>query len=167
MFLISHLSISSCSRSVSCVGSPGSTQCRLQCINSYVAVEKAPYSCSSLPCPAWTQGGRRCYVCSDSCQLLEQLHRPTSGDLLRTMTCDPHCDKIVVTSDGPAAIWQSKRTGLFHLVGEHNGRPAFQNLASKEYLYYTVKGAEWLVGPNFRKQKAGMYPFNVDIIALL
>ena len=143
------------SRSVSCVGSPGSTQCRLHCMKNYVAVEETPYSCSSLPCPAWTPGGKKCYVCSDSCKQFEQLHHPAPGDLLRTMTCDQHCDKIVVTSDGSAAIWQSKRIGLFQFVGEHNGRPAYLNMASKEYLYYTVSGAEWLVGPDFRKQKAG------------
>ena len=124
-------------------------------MKNYVAVEETPYSCSSLPCPAWTPGGKKCYVCSDSCKQFEQLHHPAPGDLLRTMTCDQHCDKIVVTSDGSAAIWQSKRIGLFQFVGEHNGRPAYLNMASKEYLYYTVSGAEWLVGPDFRKQKAG------------
>jgi hypothetical protein len=56
---------------------------------------------------------------------------------------------------GQAAVWQNKRTGLFTFLGEHNGRPAYQNNATKEYLYYTFTGAEWLVGPDFRKPQAG------------
>ena len=31
----------------------------------------------------------------------------------------------------------------------------YQNNATKEYLYYTFTGAEWLVGPDFRKPHAG------------
>jgi hypothetical protein len=56
---------------------------------------------------------------------------------------------------GQAAVWQNKRTGLFRFLGEHNGRPVYQNNATKEYLYYTFTGAEWLVGPDFRKPHAG------------
>jgi hypothetical protein len=52
-------------------------------------------------------------------------------------------------------VWQNKRTGLFRFLGEHNGRPVYQNNATKEYLYYTFTGAEWLVGPDFRKPHAG------------
>jgi hypothetical protein len=53
-------------------------------------------------------------------------------------------------------VWQNKRTGLFRFLGEHNGRPVYQNNATKEYLYYTFTGAEWLVGPDFRKPHAGI-----------
>ena len=31
----------------------------------------------------------------------------------------------------------------------------YQNNATKEHLYYTFTGAEWLVGPDFRKPHAG------------
>ena len=31
----------------------------------------------------------------------------------------------------------------------------YQNNATKEHLYYTISGAEWLVGPDFRKPHAG------------
>ena len=40
-----------------------------------------------------------------------------------------------------AAVWQNKRTGIFRFIGEHNGRPVYQNNATKEYLYYTFTGA--------------------------
>ena len=65
---LDHMSSIQYARSVYCTGSPGYTQCKLHCVNSYVAVEDTSYSCSSLPCPAWTPQGRRCYVCSESCQ---------------------------------------------------------------------------------------------------
>ena len=143
-------------RSVYCTGAPSYTQCKLHCSNNYVAVEESSYSCSSLPCPAWKPDNKHCYVCGDNCDQFHALHHPKPGDLLRTMTCDHHCDKIVVTSDKEAAVWQSKRIGMFRFVGEHNSRPAYRNQASKEYLYYTTTGAEWLIGPDFTKQKAGI-----------
>ena len=63
---------------------------------------------------------------------------------------------MIVNSDGAAAIWQNKRTGLFTFLGEHNGRPVYQNNATKEFLFYTFTGSEWLVGPDFRKPHAGI-----------
>ena len=62
---------------------------------------------------------------------------------------------FILYATGQAAVWQNKRTGLFTFMGEHNGRPVYQNNATKEYLYYTFTGAEWLVGPDFRKPHAG------------
>ena len=46
--------------------------------------------------------------------------------------------------------------GLFKFIGEHNGRPVYQNNATKEFLFYTTVGSEWLVGPDFRKPHAGI-----------
>ena len=37
----------------------------------------------------------------------------------------------------------------------HCNCQVYQNNATKEYLYYTFTGAEWLVGPDFRKPHAG------------
>ena len=108
-----------------------------------------------LPCRAWRPEGKKCYICSKKCQDFRGLSEPRARDLLDSLTCDPDCEKIVVTSSGPAAVWQNKRTGLFSFIGEHNGRPTYQNNATKEHLYYTFTGAEWLVGPDFRKPHAG------------
>ena len=80
----------------------------------------------------------------------------TPSRLLGSLGCDPDCTQMVVTSRGGAAVWQNKRTGLFTFRGEHNGRPVYQNNATKEFLYYTFTGAEWLVGPDFRKPHAGI-----------
>ena len=118
-------------------------------------MEEEPYKCTMMPCRAWTSENRRCYICSQNCKKFSNIHEPAPSDLLNSLTCDPDCDRMVVTSAGPAAVWQNKRTGLFRFVGEHNGRPAYQNNATKEYLYYTFTGAEWLVGPDFRKPHAG------------
>ena len=79
-----------------------------------------------------------------------------SDALLSSLNCAGSCDRIVVNSDGPAAVWQNKRTGLFKFIGEHNGRPVYQNNATKEFLFYTTVGSEWLVGPDFRKPHAGI-----------
>ena len=76
---------------------------------------------------------------------------------MSTLQCS--CHKIIVGSRGPAAIWQNKRTGLFTFLGEHNERPVFQNKATKEYLFFTFTGSEWLVGPDFRKPHAGIQVF--------
>ena len=108
-----------------------------------------------LPCRAWRPEGKKCYICNKNCDDFRGLSEPRPRDLLESLTCDPDCNKIVVTSSGPAAVWQNKRTGLFKFIGEHNGRPTYQNNATKEYLYYTFTGAEWLVGPDFRKPHAG------------
>ena len=40
----------------------------------------------------------------------------------------------------------------------------YQNNATKEHLYYTFTGAEWLVGPDFRKPHAGN---NADLFAIV
>ncbi len=79
-----------------------------------------------------------------------------SSALLSALGCAGSCDQVIVNSDGPAAIWQNKRTGLFTFLGEHNGRPVYQNNATKEFLFYTFTGSEWLVGPDFRKPHAGI-----------
>jgi len=146
-------------RSVSCSGTPGATECKLHCIQNYAAVEESMYKCDMMPCRAWTPEGKKCYICSSNCDDFGEIHNPAPSDLLETLTCDPDCDKMTVTSEGLAAVWQNKRTGLFEFVGEHNGRPAYQNNATKEYLYYTFTGAEWLVGPDFRKPHAGIQVF--------
>ena len=145
-------------RSVSCTGGGGggqATACRLHCIQNYVAVERGQYRCGMMPCREWTTDGKRCYICDQACDSFNELRSPSPSDLLRSLTCDADCDRIVVTSDGPAAVWQNKRTGLFVFLGEHNGRPVYQNNATREYLYFTFTGAEWLVGPDFKKPHAG------------
>ena len=109
-----------------------------------------------MPCRQWSPENKQCYICSSNCAKFNDIHDPAPRDLLDTLTCDRDCDKMVVTSYGSAAVWQNKRTGLFSFIGEHNGRPTYQNNATKEYLYYTFTGAEWLVGPDFRKPHAGM-----------
>merc|ERR1712203_927945 len=50
----------------------------------------------------------------------------------------------------------------FFFYGEHNGRPVYQNNATKEFLFYTTGGSEWLVGPDFRKPHAGIQVFGND-----
>jgi len=87
---------------------------------------------------------------------------PRSSALLAKLGCTASCDKILVHSDGNAAIWQNKRTGLFSFIGEHNGRPVYQNNATKEFLFYTFTGSEWLVGPDFRKPHAGIQMYGND-----
>jgi len=146
-------------RSVTCSGTPGSTSCKLHCIQSYVAVEERRYSCDAMPCRSWTIEDKKCYICSQECDKFKSLSEPEPSSLLGSLTCDTDCDKIVVTSSGLAAVWQNKRTGLFTFLGEHNGRPVYQNNVTKEYLYYTTTGAEWLVGPDFRKPHAGIQVF--------
>ena len=111
--------------------------------------------CDMMPCRQWSPENKQCYICSSNCARFNDIHEPAPRDLLATLTCDRDCDKMVVTSHGAAAVWQNKRTGLFSFIGEHNGRPTYQNNATKEYLYYTFTGAEWLVGPDFRKPHAG------------
>lgn len=116
-----------------------------------------------MPCRAWTPEGKQCYICNKNCDTFRGLSQPGARDLLDSLTCDPDCDRIVVTSSGPAAVWQNKRTGLFKFIGEHNGRPTYQNNATKEHLYYTFTGAEWLVGPDFRKPHAGHDTFQYSL----
>ena len=66
-----------------------------------------------LPCRAWRPEGKKCYICNKNCEDFRGLSEPRPRDLLDSLTCDPDCEKIVVTSSGPAAVWQNKRTGLF------------------------------------------------------
>jgi len=149
-------------RSVSCTGGPEETVCSMQCIQNYIAVERSKQTCRDMPCRAWTSEGRQCYFCDQNCTELAEFKDPQPRDLLRKLTCDEDCEQIVVTSSGSAAVWQNKRTGLFTFIGEHNGRPVYQNNATKEYLYYTFTGAEWLVGPDFKKPHAGIQVFQND-----
>jgi len=146
-------------RSVTCEGTSEETVCSMQCIHNYIAVEQSKHTCRDMPCRAWTSEGRQCYFCDHNCTQLAESKEPTPQDLIKKMSCDEDCTQIVVTSDGMAAVWQNKRTGLFTFIGEHNGRPVYQNNATKEYLYYTFTGAEWLVGPDFRKPHAGIQVF--------
>jgi len=149
-------------RSVVCRGNSKETTCKLRCLLNYVAVEKKEYSCTNMPCKSWTISDKKCYMCDRNCEQFHNHHRPAVSDLLKSMSCDPDCDKIVVTSSKGAGVWQNKRTGLFDLVGEHNGRPVYQKNATKEYLYYSDKGAEWLVGPDFKTTHGGIQLFNND-----
>ena len=66
-----------------------------------------------LPCRAWRPEGKKCYICNKNCDDFRGLSEPRPRDLLESLTCDPDCEKIVVSSSGPAAVWQNKRTGLF------------------------------------------------------
>ena len=143
-------------RSVSCNGDATQTNCVLSCIRDYVAVESDPYKCQRPPCPQWTLGDAQCFICDQECARLHKVANPRSDALLSQLGCDGSCDKIIVKSNGPAAVWQNKRTGLFAFLGEHNKRPVYQNNATKEFLFYTTVGSEWLVGPDFRKPHAGI-----------
>jgi len=147
-------------RSVVCSGDSKETECRLRCILNYVAVEQEVYKCDSLPCRAWSIENKRCYRCQSNCTEFQKTHQPDVSDMLRTMSCDPDCDKIVITSSKGAGVWQNKRTGLFTFIGEHNGRPVYQKNSTREYLYYSNKGAEWLVGPDFKTANGGIQVFN-------
>ncbi len=149
-------------RSVSCTSDSQGTSCKLTCIRDYIAVESAPYSCSAQPCPAWSLGDARCFMCDQKCEKLHSVANPRSSALLAALGCDKACDKVIVNSDGAAAVWQNKRTGLFEFLGEHNGRPVYQNDATKEFLFYTFTGSEWLVGPDFRKPHAGIQVYGND-----
>jgi len=149
-------------RSVVCSGDSKETECKLRCILNYVAVEEELYKCSSLPCRAWSIENKKCYMCQNNCTDLQKHHNPGVRDLLETMSCDPDCDKIVITSSKGAGVWQNKRTGLFQFIGEHSGRPVYQKNATREYLYYSSRGAEWLVGPDFKTAHGGIQVFNND-----
>ena len=81
------------------------------------------YRCDMMPCRPWTPDGKRCYICGQNCDKFSSVNDPNPRDLLESLTCDRDCDKMLVTSSGPAAVWQNKRTGLFSFIGEHNGRP--------------------------------------------
>lgn len=87
---------------------------------------------------------------------MHAVKNPHSDALLTSLGCSDGCSNVLVNSDGNAAVWQNKRTGLFKFKGEHNGRPVYQNNATKEFLFYTFTGSEWLVGPDFRKPHAGI-----------
>eukprot|EP00092_Neocalanus_flemingeri_P026458 GFUD01028679.1.p1 GENE.GFUD01028679.1~~GFUD01028679.1.p1 ORF type:complete len:473 (-),score=118.91 GFUD01028679.1:9-1427(-) len=149
-------------RSVVCSGDSSETECKLRCILNYVAVEEELYKCASLPCRAWTIENKKCYRCQSNCSQFQHHHNPAVSDMLETMSCDPDCDKMVVTSSKGAGVWQNKRTGLFQFIGEHSGRPVYQKNSTKEYLYYSTKGAEWLVGPDFKTTHGGIQVFKND-----
>jgi len=149
-------------RSVVCSGDPSYTACKLRCILNYVAVEEEQYKCTSLPCRAWSISNKNCFMCQANCSQFQQHHNPAVSDILQTMSCDPDCARVVVTSNKGAAVWQNKRTGLFQFIGEHNGRPVYQKNSTKEYLYYSTRGAEWLVGPDFKRAHGGIQVFNND-----
>lgn len=149
-------------RSVSCAGDSQETNCYLSCIRDYIAVESEPYRCRKPPCQAWTLGDAQCFICDQSCATLHAVDSPRSDALLSSLKCAGSCDRIVVNSNGPAAVWQNKRTGLFKFIGEHNRRPVYQNNATKEFLFYTTVGSEWLVGPDFRKPHAGIQIYGND-----
>jgi hypothetical protein len=144
-------------RSVACVGDAATgTTCKLTCIRDYIGVESKPYKCDKMPCPAWNLGDAKCFMCDKKCENLHAVSNPRSSALLSKLSCSPTCDNVLVNSDGNAAIWQNKRTGLFKFIGEHNGRPVYQNNATMEFLFYTFTGSEWLVGPDFRQPHAGI-----------
>lgn len=149
-------------RSVSCTGDSQGTYCQLSCIRDYIAVERNPYSCTRPPCHAWSLGDAQCFMCDQTCARLHAVGNPRSDSLLTALNCFDACDRVIVNSNGPAAVWQNKRTGLFKFMGEHNGRPVYQNNATKEFLFYTFVGSEWLVGPDFRKPHAGIQVFGND-----
>ena len=155
-----HWEITLHARSVSCTGDSQSTQCQLSCIRDYIAVESSPYRCTKPPCRAWTLADAHCFMCDKMCGEMHDVQNPEPDALVTTLTCS--CDKIIVASSGRAAIWQNKRTGLFSFSGEHNGRPVYQNKATKEYLFYTMTGSQWLVGPDFRKPHAGIQVLGND-----
>ena len=138
-------------------GNSGSTDCKLSCIRDYIAVEETPYRCTKPPCRVWDLGNSKCFMCDKKCDRLHQIANPHSDALVNTLQCS--CSQIIVDSRGKAAIWQNKRTGLFTFLGEHNERPVFQNKATKEFLFFTFTGSEWLVGPDFRKPHAGIQVF--------
>jgi len=146
-------------QSVSCTGNTQKTECEMHCIQDYVAVEKQKYTCTEMPCRAWTTDEKECFFCDQNCTMLAETRDPKPGDLLKKLSCDMDCTQIAVTSMGKAAVWQNKRTGVFTFLGEHNGRPVYKNNATDEYLYYTFTGAEWLVGPDYRKPHAGIQVF--------
>ena len=85
---------------MSCTGDSMHTECMLQCIQNYVAVEQARYTCRTQPCRAWTTEGRQCYICDQNCTQLAALADPAPADLLGSLSCDRDCDQIVVTSEG-------------------------------------------------------------------
>jgi len=155
-----HWEVTPNARSVTCTGDSTHTQCELSCIRDYIAVEKSPYKCMKQPCDKWTLQDSHCFMCDKKCDELHELHKPQPKDLVKTLTCK--CDQIIVSSDSKAAIWQNKRTGLFYFYGEHNGRPVYRNKATKEFLFYTLSGSQWLVGPDFRKPHAGIQVLGND-----
>jgi len=155
-----HWEITPNARSVTCTGDSSSTQCKMSCIRDYIAVESSPYTCTKPPCRKWELQDSHCFMCDQKCSELGDPHDPNPRDLIKILGCK--CDQIMVTSDGNAAIWQNKRTGLFFFYGEHNGRPVYRNKATKEYLFFTLSGSQWLVGPDFRKPHAGIQVLGND-----
>lgn len=143
-------------RSVSCWGNSRVSECRLQCVTDYISVEDSQYSCSSIPCRSWSLADKQCYRCDTNCSQLSSHTDPSPGDLLMSLGCDRDCEDLVVTSSAGAAIWQSKRTGKFSLVGEHRGKPLYQKNSTKEFLYFGDRGTEWLVGPDFTQSHGGL-----------
>jgi len=154
-----HWSRVKLARSVSCTGNTQSTKCEMHCIQDYVAVEKEKYMCTEMPCRAWSTDEKDCFFCDQNCTQMAETNDPRPEDLLEKLSCDRDCTSIVVGSEGKAAVWQNKRTGIFTFIGEHNGRPVYMNNATGEHLYYTFTGAEWLVGPDYRKPHAGIQVF--------
>eukprot|EP00096_Caligus_rogercresseyi_P016262 TRINITY_DN8850_c0_g1_i1.p1 TRINITY_DN8850_c0_g1~~TRINITY_DN8850_c0_g1_i1.p1 ORF type:complete len:490 (-),score=121.00 TRINITY_DN8850_c0_g1_i1:86-1555(-) len=144
-------------RSVSCNGDSSKTVCRIACINDYIPVEREPYVCNNSPCNPWTLGESRCYMCYDKCKELHGSQKdPSPGAIIESLGCSPKCTDVLVTSNGKAAIWQNKRIGRFSFIGEHNSRPVYKNNATKEFLFFSKKDTEWLIGPDFRKIHGGI-----------
>jgi len=164
-----HWEVTPHAKSVTCSGGPNSTQCQLNCVREYRAVETSPYQCTDQPCARWTLQDSHCYMCDKKCDAMHKLHKPDPKTLLKSLNLSGcYCDQIIVSSDGQAAIHQSTRIGLFHFYGEHAGLPVYWKRATKEYLFYTKtpSGFQWLVGPDFQKPHAGIKVYANDSLPM-
>lgn len=85
-------------------------------------MEDKQYKCDMLPCREWTPDSKKCYLCNSNCNQVTsrketnfhnlptcipdhvpspqfaEINEPRASDLLESLTCDPDCEKIVITS---------------------------------------------------------------------
>jgi len=91
----------------------------------------------------------------DSCPALQMdledtktvLNNMRNGVLEENCSADGewNCTKIVVYSNGPAAVKQASRFGLFYLYGltQDNQYPSFYRPADGQYLFYLLELGRW------------------------
>jgi len=119
-------------------------------------------------------------------EVLKNLEDGMLGDLCGSD--DMHCIKVIVTSNGPSAILQGTRLGVYFLIGwnQHekgNKYPSFYRAASQQFLFFMheLNGDEgpgphgpweywhtysrWVIGPTHNKALGGIMikPYDAEV----
>ena len=68
----------------------------------YIGVESEPYECGTRtsankpPCPAWSLGDARCFMCDQKCEEMHDVRNPRSSALLAKLGCTASCVKLKI-----------------------------------------------------------------------